>query len=37
MTRTPIHTEVYKGYTINIHQDEDVESPFENWDGLPDI
>lgn len=27
------HTETYKGYTINIEYDQNVENPFLNWDG----
>ena len=31
------HTEVYKGFTIKIHQDEDVSNPFTDCDGEPDF
>lgn len=32
-----VHTETYKGFTIEIHHDEDAANPFKDWDGQPDI
>jgi hypothetical protein len=35
--KTPYETQQYKGITINIHQDEGPENPFEAWDCEPPL
>lgn len=32
-----VHTETYKGFKIEIIQNNDAENPFKEWDDLPDI
>lgn len=32
MSREAVHTEIYKGYKINIFQDDDAANPQEDWD-----
>jgi hypothetical protein len=35
--KTPYETQQYKGVTINIHQDQTPENPFEAWDCEPPL